>query len=85
MAETLQAGRGISDGTRRVLNLGLYNKQTTALGATTVRQRLAVSGISRATYYRWRRGLSAPDLEYASRVAAKLGIPVEDLFAEVAA
>lgn len=85
MTETLEVARSVRAETRTVLNLGIYMKKTSELGAERLKDRFKVAGISRATQHRWISGGSVPDMDLARKVAKRLGVPLNELFVEVAA
>lgn len=62
------------------LNVALFDRLAGTHGATTAQQRAALMRVDRATYYRYRNGDTAPDLDVAMDLAARLGVRVDKLW-----
>lgn len=70
------------DDTRIQLRRGVYDELVATKGAETITAQVKLTGISRATLWRLRRG-DSPSLPSAIRIADALGVPVDYLFERV--
>jgi DNA-binding XRE family transcriptional regulator len=61
-------------------NSDLFNERCRALGATTEAERAALADVDPATLWRFRKGITLPNLRDARRFAQKVDLTVDDLW-----
>lgn len=84
MSDTLETSTDVVRDTTLRLNWEFYTQQAKARGARRAEARRELTGLSRSTENRWRRGKGIR-LEKAHEMAQKLDTPWAKLFVEVKA
>lgn len=82
MRDTCLAERGLMDDTRIRLRTDIYDQAVAAKGVKSINEQVSLTGISRSTLWRIRRGES-PNLVSAIRISDALGVPLQVLFERV--
>jgi transcriptional regulator with XRE-family HTH domain len=80
MQRTSVAGQGSISGTTLRLRADVFDALAAERGARTLRQQAALTGVSRSTLSRIRRGEGLPSLDVAMQLAEKFGVPISVLF-----
>lgn len=84
MAATDRTEPDATSATAPRIDFAVFDSKCAELGATSDIARAEIAGVNRTTLWRWRKGLWAPNLAVATRIAQRLDVTVDELTRGVA-